>query len=108
MIYRKLKRTWSHNYINYIPKFKKIFPELNKISSEDMCDRFIELGLDFYTEEENPVKWWIRFTLPFAIILLIAMLLFYPFYFIFTGNWGYPYNKNNWILNWFKSLKLLV
>jgi hypothetical protein len=38
-MYRKLKRTWSHNDANYIPKFRETFPELNKISSEEMCDR---------------------------------------------------------------------
>ena len=33
-MYRKLKRTWSHNSINYIPRFREVFPELNKIDSE--------------------------------------------------------------------------
>ena len=106
-MYRKLKRTWSHNDANYIPKFKEVFPELNKVSSEEMCDRWIELGFDFFTDEKTPVKTWIRFTLPFAIILMILMLLGMPFVFLITGHWGYSLSDKNRILNWFRSLRLL-
>ena len=37
MIYRKLKRTWSHNDLNYIPRFRETFPELKKVSSEELA-----------------------------------------------------------------------
>lgn len=107
-MYRKLKRVWAHNDAKYIPKFRQVFPELNKISSEEMCDRWIELGVDFYTEVKTPVNPWIRITLPFAIILLILMLVSYPFYFIITGNWGYPLSENNKIINWLRALKINV
>jgi len=106
-MYRKLKRTWSHNDANYIPKFREVFPELNKVSSEEMCDRWIELGADFFTDEKTPVKTWIRFTLPFAIILMFLMLLGMPFVFLITGHWRYPLSEKNRILNWFRSLRLL-
>jgi len=106
-MYRKLKRTWSHNDANYIPKFNEVFPELNKISSEEMCDRWIELGADFYTDEKTPVKTWVRFTLPFAITLMILMLIALPFCFLITGKWTYPLSEKNRILNWFRSLRLL-
>jgi len=53
MLYKKLKRTWSHSYINYIPRFKEEFPELNKVSTEELCDRFIRLKLDFFHEKKN-------------------------------------------------------
>jgi len=105
-MYRKLKRAWSHNNANYIPKFREIFPELNKVSSEEMRNRWIKLGVDFYTEEETPVKNWIRFTLPFAIVLMILMFVGLPFVFLITGEWFYPLGENNRILNWFKSLRL--
>lgn len=106
-MYRKLKRVWSNNDMNYIPKFRETFPELNKISSEEMCDRWISLGIDFYKEEETPVRFWIRFTLPFAIFTMLIMFLFIPFNFLITGKWGYKIGKKNYILNWFKELKLL-
>ena len=106
-MYRKLKRVWSNNNANYIPKFREIFPELNKVSSEEMCDRWIELGVDFYTDEKTPVKTWVRFTLPFAIILMLLMFIGLPFAFLITGKWSYPLGKKNRILNWFKSLRLL-
>ena len=106
-MYRKLKRVWSHNDANYIPKFREIFPELNKVSSEDMCDRWIELGVDFYTDEKTPVKTWVRFTLPFAIVLMLLMFIGLPLAFLITGKWTYPLGEKNRILNWFKSLRLL-
>ena len=106
-MYSKLKRVWSRNDMNYIPKFRETFPELNKVSGEEMCLRFKSLGLDFYTEKKTPVKPWLRFTLPFAIILMILMLIGLPIVFLITGNWHYPHTKNVRILNWFRSLRLL-
>lgn len=105
-MYRKLKRTWSHNNANYIPRFKEVFPELSKIDSEKLCDRFIELNLYFYYEEQTPVNFWTRLTLPFAIILFLLMFLGLPIVFLFTGKWSYPLNEKNIILNWFRSLRL--
>lgn len=105
-MYRKLKRTWSHNDINYIPNFKKIFPEISKVKSEELADRFAELNLDFYYEEQTPVSFWTRLTLPFAIILFLLMFISLPIVFLLTGKWSYPLNEKNRILNWFRSLRL--
>ena len=106
-MYRKLKRVWSHNDMNYIPKFRETFPELKNVSSEEMRDRWISLGIDFYTEKKTPVKTWLRFTLPFAIILMLLMLIGLPIAFLITGKWFYPHTKKDRILNWFRSLRLL-
>lgn len=105
-MYRKLKRTWSHNDLNYIPKLKKVFPELSKIDSEEMADRFIELGLDFYTEEKTPVPLWLRLTMPFALLIMILMFIAIPINFLIIGQWGYSLSEKNRLLNWFRSLKL--
>lgn len=106
-MYRKLRRVCSHNEMNYIPNFRKAFPELNQISTKEMANRFISLGMDFYTETNTPVNPLIRLTLPFAIIVLILMLIALPIVFLFTGSWTYSHTKNDKILNWFRSLKLL-
>ena len=106
MIYRKLKRTWSNGYANHMPNFKKVFPELSKIDSEELRDRFIKLNMKFYYEEKNAVSFWLRLTLPFALITLVLMFLGLPINFLVTGNWGCSLNKKNYILNWFKALKL--
>jgi hypothetical protein len=105
--YRKLKRTWSHGYANYIPNFREAFPELNKIDSEELCNRFIKLNLEFYCEEKMPVSLWIRFTLPFAILTIALMIAGSPIVFVITGKWGYPLSEKNILLNWFRSLRLL-
>lgn len=106
-MFRKLKRVWSHNDMNYIPKFRETFPELNKVSSEEMRDRWISLGIDFYTEEKNEVNGWIRITLPFALILMTLMLVGLPFNFIITGKWYYGNGEKSRILNWFRQLRLV-
>lgn len=106
MMYRKLKRVWSHNDANYIPNFDKIFPELKKLSSEELCDRFIKLDLKFYTEELKPVPIWLRLTMPFALITMLLMFIGLPINFLITGSWLYDLGEKNYILNWFKSLKL--
>jgi len=106
MVYRKLKRVWSHNDMNYIPKFRETFPELNKVSSEEMCDRWISLGIDFYTEEKVEVSIWMRLTLPFALTLMLLMIIALPVVFIVTGKWNYSLGEKNRILNWFRALRL--
>jgi len=106
MLYRKIKRTWTHGYINYMPNFKKVFPELKNVSGEEMADRFIELGLDYFTEEQDKVKIWVRLTLPFALIVMLIMLVGLPITFLITGRWGYNLSDENFLLNWFRMLKL--
>jgi len=85
MMYRKLKRTWEHGYINYIPRFKEVFPELSKVDSEELCDRFIKLKMDFYYEDKTYVSFWIRLTLPFAILTMVSMVMLLPIVFLVTG-----------------------
>jgi hypothetical protein len=92
--------------MNYIPKFRETFPELNKVSSEEMCDRWISLGIDFYTEEKVEVSIWMRLTLPFALTLMLLMIIALPVVFIVTGKWNYSLGGNNRILNWFRALRL--
>lgn len=46
MMFRKLKRVWSHNSMNYIPNFRETFPELREISNEEMCDGWKKLKIN--------------------------------------------------------------
>ena len=85
MLYSKLKRTWTNGYANNIPNFKKTFPELSHINSEELCDRLIELDIDFYHEEKVPVNFWTRLTLPIALIVILFMFIGLPINFIIKG-----------------------
>lgn len=105
-MYRKLKRTWSNGYANHIPRFKEVFPELSKLSSEEMADRLIDMKMDFYYEEKKPVNIWTRLTLPIALLTMLLMIIAIPIYFMFTGVWGYNLTEKNYLLNWFRALKL--
>lgn len=105
-MYRKLKRTWSHGYLDYIPNFDKVFPELKHLDSEEMYHRFRELNLDFYTEEKTPVSFWTRLSMPFAFLTMLIMFIGIPFNFLITGRWGYSLGKENRLFNWFRSVGL--
>ena len=107
MVFQKLKRVWSHNNWTYIPKFSETFPELKKVSYEEMCERWRSLGINFYSEERTEIKGWVRFTLPFALILFILMFISLPLLFMITGKWKYPNGEKNLILNWFRALRLV-
>ena len=104
MIYRKLRRVWSHNDMNHIHGFFATFPELRSVSSEEMCERWARLGIDFYSKDDAPVTVWVRITLPFAAVVYFAMILFLPFNFLFTGRWGYGFSDKNVLYNWFHAL----
>lgn len=105
-MFRKLKRTWSHNEMNHIPNFDKVFPELSKISREELSDRLIDLGLDFYTEEETPVSFWTRITMPFAFLTMLLMLIGLPLCFLISGKWRYPLSDKSFLHNWFRAVRL--
>jgi hypothetical protein len=107
MVFQKLKRVWSHNDMNYIPKFRETFPELKGLTSEELCDRWISLEINFYSEERTEIRGWVRFTLPFALILFILMFISLPLLFMITGKWTYPNGEKNLILNWFRALRLV-
>ena len=106
-MYRSLKRVWSHNQFTHIPKFRETFPELDKIDYEEMCQRWRDLGIDFYTEERNEVKPLVRLTLPFAVILMVLMFIGLPFVFLITGKWSYGMSDRSRIFNWFRLLRLI-
>lgn len=108
MLFKKLNRVSSNGYLHHIPNFDKQFPELSKIGSEEMADRFRNLGVHFYTERKEPVNKLIRFTLPFAFIMIVLMYIGLPIWFVISGTWGYPMGQKNIILNWFNALRLSV
>lgn len=103
----KIKRTWSHNDLNYIPGFRETFPELKHIDTEELCDRFCKLNVDFFEERKVPVKPWLRLTLPFALILLVGMFLYLPINFMINGYWGYKAKKSTKVYNWLNRLNLI-
>ena len=102
-MYRKLKRTWTHGYTNttFAIKFKKEFPELSKLDSEELCERLIKLNMEFYYTEPTKVGILTRLSMPFALIMMLLMIVFLPINFIITGSWGYKWDR---IFNWFKAV----
>jgi hypothetical protein len=107
MIYRKLKPTTSNGYGNYIPGFREAFPELSKVSDQELGRAFKNLKVKFYYLEETPVSPLIRLTLPFALVLYALMFLSLPLVFLITGKWVYSLGKKNRVYNWYKSLRLV-
>jgi hypothetical protein len=108
-MFQKIKRVheFDISFISYNSRFQKEFPELNKVSNEKIAERWRKLGVDFYTMESVKTRTWIRFTLPFALILFLMMYIFIPVYFIINGRWAYNLKNNSTIINWFRELKIL-
>lgn len=105
MIYNKLQRVWSQNDLNYIPNFRETFPELRHLNSGELTNRFRRMGVHFYKAEETPVSFLTRLSLPFALILIILMLIGLPINFFISGKWHY--RESLGIYNWFRALKLV-
>lgn len=104
----KLKRVWSHSNMNYVPKFNETFPELSNLSSEQLCNRFAKIGVNYYSVNSTPVKPFIRLTILFAFVVFLLMIACLPLVFLLTGRWDYPEKGTLWIRNWFRALKLNV
>ena len=104
MIFRKLKRVWSYNEMNYIPGFREKFPELQSVTKKELCDRCVSLGIELYSTEETPAPIWLRFSLPFALITYAVMFCGLPVLFMIKGRWGYDLSNDNFIYNWFESI----
>jgi len=78
-------------------------PELKKCNADDIVDRLRGSDLEFYKKEKIETPLIIRFTLPFALIFMLILLIGMPIKYIISGKWGY---RIDWINNWFKSLGL--
>ena len=109
MVFRKLERTWSHNNCCWYleRELKKAFPELKQLRSEELCDRFAEMNIDFYETVREKASPLIRLTLPFAIIVILLMIVGMPILFMIRGYWGFTLKDSSRLFNWFKALKLV-
>ena len=84
-------------------EIKRQFPELKHLDSEHVERNLAKLGVRIYFEENKKRPSWIRFTLPFAIIFGIFLIVISPLKYMATGKWSW---RKDWIYNWFKSLGL--
>jgi hypothetical protein len=82
-------------------ELKRIIPELKNVNTGIIHDHLLGSDLEFYESKKKSVPVWIRFTMPFALIAIILMLILMPVKFLFTGEWGYHNEK---ISNWFRAI----
>lgn len=95
---------WNLRRLDYnsaVYELKSRLPQLKNEDSDILADKLRGSGLMFYKRNQTKTPLFVRFTLPFAIVTLVLMLITLPINFLFTGEWGY---KVNWIKNWFNSL----
>jgi hypothetical protein len=78
-------------------------PELKKINSEYIIDNMRGSNMEFYYKEEIKTSLLIRLTLPFALIIMLILLIVMPINYIISGKWGY---KWLWFANWLESLNI--
>lgn len=105
---RKVRVQGGYVDSKFLREIKNQFPELKNLSSETMCDRLDQLGIDVYYEQKGnrAPSVIVRLTLPFAIITFVLLLLLKPVNYLITGNWYYNMRYFAPIVNWLISLGL--
>ena len=84
-------------------RLKEAFPdELGRVSSEDIEEKIALSEMEIYSVEPEPIKWWLRLTLPLAIIVIGLLFIFSPIKYMFTGRWNYSIL---WLKNWLTALR---
>lgn len=78
-------------------------PELKNVDIWKLENVINNLPIEFYKEDSVVTKWYIRLTLPVALLVMLLMLIFCPIKYIFTGSYGY---KILFVRNWIKALGL--
>lgn len=97
-IYWKVKKL---DYFSVALELKNRIPELKKIDCEIIADKLRGSNLEFYKTVEMETPFFIRLTLPFAVIFFLLLLIFMPINYFITGEWGY---KIEWFKNWMNKL----
>lgn len=89
-------------YFDTAYELNKMFDEFNNTPVMDIEEKLRCSDMRFYEYKLEPVPVWMRFTLPFALVMWVLMFAFLPINFMINGKWGYE--QGGWIYNWFKSL----
>lgn len=101
-LFTQTKRVYSHGYLNYIPNFSEVFPELKGVGRDELAERFRKLGIIFYTIEKKPTSVLIRLTMPFAVLVLIGLTLLMPIHYLVVGRWRYQAGTK--LFNWLEAV----
>jgi len=96
--YWKLKKV---DYYWAAIELKDRLPELKNADTEMIADNLRGSKLNFYSRSEKKTPFWIRVTLPFAVICLLLLFLFMPINYFITGEWGY---ELEFFANWMRKL----
>jgi len=91
----------TEDYYWTASELQKHIPELRKMQTDDVVNYLRGSGLFIVRKKLVESTFWIRFTMPFALVVLIFLLLITPIKYIITGKWGY---SNQSIANWFRSV----
>lgn len=71
------------------------------IKIDELERKLIAQDVNFYKYKKKKTPILLRFTIIFALIILLLMMIFLPVNFLITGRWYY---KNRFIMNWFTAL----
>jgi hypothetical protein len=96
-------RLRKQDYDRVAIELRKRIPELKGRDIEMITDNLRGSNLQFYLKESVPTPIWIRFTLPFCLIVILILFLMMPVNYIIVGKWGY---KWQWLSNWLRALGL--
>lgn len=100
----KFWRLRKQDYYNTAFVLKNRISELKNVDADYISDCLRGSDLEFYKKELIKTPILIRLTLPFALIIMLILLIGLPVNYIICGKWGY---KWKWLSNWLRMLGIL-
>lgn len=59
---------------------------------------------EFYKRRKQVKSFWLRLTIILMPIVWVILFISLPFNFLFTGSWGYKYERVKWFDKWRNSI----
>lgn len=91
------------NYHQTAIELKGILRELKDSYVHEISDQLRGHNLHVIKQERKSSPWYVRITLPIALVVVLLVVISTPFKYMLTGSWGYDENK---LFNWFRSVGL--
>lgn len=98
-LFRK-KRRENIESLAFDLKYK--IPELRNVELDYIKHYLLQLRIEVYKSDLKTIPWYMRLTMPFALLMIVLLFIFSPFHFLITGRWSYDIL---WLQNWLSSLR---
>lgn len=101
-----LKEVYNGEFVDWL---LNNIPELNAYQKQKIKDINYNQDSEFYIfkKKDKTSNVFYRLTILFFPFVYLLIVLSLPINFIFSGGWGYKYEKLEWFNKWSRKLNLL-